>query len=247
MTLLDYRETRVLATRYQSLSSAELPPLAQADPKEQEQAFAALVLRNPQVGAVLERLSTLDLPPWCLTAGALFQTVWNIAAGRADLGYGIRDFDVFFHDPDDLSYEAEDQVIQRCLRGTEGLGVDLEPRNQARVHLWYEAKYGRAIPPYRSLVQSLASFAFTCCPVALSLDRSGVLTVIAVHGYADLYRGILRPSPTSLAPASVQRAKAADYRAKWPHLIEESTLAGGGQDPHRPRAAPQNLVKESPS
>ncbi|MEV0373857.1 nucleotidyltransferase family protein [Streptomyces sp. NPDC050636] len=220
MAFLDYRELRTTISQYHGLTGAELPRLARAAPEEQERAFAVLVLRNPQVRAVLERLSVLDLPPWCLTAGALFQTVWNIAAGRADLGYGIRDFDVFFHDADDLSYEAEDRIIQRCLRGVDGLGIELEPRNQARVHLWYEQKYGRGIAPYRSLAESLASFAFTCCPVALNLSHDGTLTTYAAHGYADLYRGVLRPSPTGIAPAAVHRAKAAGYRAKWPHLIE---------------------------
>ncbi|MFH8574262.1 nucleotidyltransferase family protein [Streptomyces sp. NPDC017993] len=155
-----------------------------------------------------------------MTAGALFQTLWNIAVGRADLGYGIRDFDLFFHDADDLSYDAEDRIIQRCQRGVEGLGVELEPRNQARVHLWNEQKYGRNIAPYRNLAKSLASFAFTSCPVALNLSRDGMFTTYAAHGYAELYSGVLRPSPTGIAPADVHSAKAASYRAKWPHLIE---------------------------
>ena len=47
----------------------------------------------------------LGASDWWLTAGALFQTVWNVLDGR-DPGAGIRDYDLFYFD-EDTSYEAE--------------------------------------------------------------------------------------------------------------------------------------------
>lgn len=220
MAFLDYRDLCTSTSPWDSLTAADLPAIARASSIEQEKAFAALVLRNPDVRAVLEHVADLDLPPWYLTAGALFQTVWNIAAGHADLSHGIRDFDLFYYDAEDLSYEAEDRLIRRCLHGAGRLGVELEPRNQARVHLWYKKKFGRPIKPYRTPEEPISSFAFTCCSVALSLNPDGVLTTYAAHGYGDLFRSILRPSPTSITPDSICRAKAATYRKRWPHLTE---------------------------
>ncbi|MEV0484517.1 nucleotidyltransferase family protein [Streptomyces sp. NPDC050508] len=220
MALLDYSDFCASSTRWDPIASSDVPTLAHASPAEQERAFAALVLRNHKVRAVLERLASLDLPPWYLTAGALFQTIWNIAAGHEDLNYGIRDFDLFYYDADDLSYEAEDVLIKRCLARVGDLGVELEPRNQARVHLWYEKKYGRPIEPFDALEEPIASFAFTCCSVALSLAPDGVLTTYVAHGYDDLFRGVLRPSPNHAVPDSVCRIKADSYRARWPQLVE---------------------------
>ncbi|MGW2874790.1 nucleotidyltransferase family protein [Streptomyces sp. NPDC001233] len=227
MALLDYSDLCVSRTEWDPLGSTDLPKLARAAPAEQESAFVALVLRNRKVRAVLECLADLGLPPWYLTAGALFQTIWNIAAGHDDLNYGIRDFDLFYYDADDVSYEGEDVVIKRCLRRVGELGVELEPRNQARVHLWYEKKYGHPIEPYRTVEEPIASFAFTCCSVALSLSPDGVLTTYVAHGYDDLFRGILRRGPAHVVPDSIRRIKAAAYRARWPHLVEvEPTVLG---------------------
>lgn len=220
MAILDYATVRASDSPYAALTAADLPALSTAPLAEQEQAFAATVLRNPKVRAVLERLAALDLPPWYLTAGALFQTVWNVGAGRDDLTHGILDLDLFFYDGKDLSYEAEDVVIKRCQEAVHDLDVNLEPRNQARVFLWYEAKFGRPVEQYRTLEEAVATFAFTCCSVALSLDSGGRLTIHTTHGYDDLFAGVLRPSPTTIAPREVYEAKAARYCEVWPQLTK---------------------------
>nr|WSX75840.1 nucleotidyltransferase family protein [Streptomyces sp. NBC_00899] len=204
------------------LTPGDLLALASAGLDEQAVAFAATVLRNPAVRAVLERVATLDLPPWYLTAGALFQSVWNAAAGADDLGAGICDYDLFFYDDQDLSYEAEDAVIKRCLHACDGLNVVVEPRNEARVHLWYEAKFGKSIPPYTSLEHAVSSFAATCCCVAVTLDASGALGVHSTHGFTDLFAGVLRPNALTVAPRSVYEAKTERWLTVWPHLTKIS-------------------------
>ncbi|WP_433892707.1 nucleotidyltransferase family protein [Streptomyces sp. CA-111067] len=223
MPVLEYaavRDTRDLVTAH------DLPGLASARPEEQAAAFAATVLRNPTVRGVLERLAPLDLPPWYLTAGSLFQSVWNVAAGESDLNAGIRDHDLFFFDDQDLSYEAEDVVIKRCLHACEGIDAIVEPRNEARVHLWYEGKFGKAIAPYTSLEHAVSSFAATCCCVAVSLSADGALSVHSTHGFADLFAGILRPNPLTVAPKSVYEDKAQRWLGVWPHLTKLPWPAG---------------------
>ena len=219
MLVLDYAAVRHRST-YAHLDAAGLGGLVAAPPRAQAEAFAAIVLRNSRVRGVLERLAPLDLPPWYLTAGALFQTVWNASAGAADLNAGIQDFDLFFFDAGDLSYEAEDAVIKRCLHACEGLGADLEPRNEARVHLWYEAKFGKAIAPYRDLEHAISSFAATCCCVAVSLNADGALSVHATHGFTDLFALVLRPNPLTVAPRSVYDTKAERWMRVWPQLTK---------------------------
>ncbi|WP_329578029.1 nucleotidyltransferase family protein [Kitasatospora sp. NBC_01250] len=217
--LLDYAVVRDHRD-FDHLNAEALHELAVSGaPETQAAAFAATALRNPSVRAVLERLAALDLPAWFLTAGSLFQTVWSVAAGREDLTAGIRDHDLFFFD-EDTSWEAEDVVIKRCLAAVDGLGVELEPRNQARVHLWYPKEWGNEIAPYRDLADAISSFAATSCCVGLSLDSGGKLTVHSTHGFRDLFNLVLRPNPLTVAPQAVYDAKAERWMREWPQLTK---------------------------
>src|SRR5665647_3770247 len=49
----------------------------------QRDRFLEYVQRNPVNCALLEQAAGLDVPDWWLTAGAVFQTVWNVIDGRA--------------------------------------------------------------------------------------------------------------------------------------------------------------------
>lgn len=103
-----------------------------------EDEFLTVVRGNPVVDQVLDRLSATGLKDAWLVAGCLFQTVWNQQTGRPP-EFGITDYDVFYFDTSDLSWEAEDEAIQRALQELGEVDADIEIRNQARVHLWYEA------------------------------------------------------------------------------------------------------------
>jgi hypothetical protein len=98
--------------------------------------------------------------------------------------------------------------------------VDIEPRNEARVHLWYAEKFGKHIEPYRDLQHAVSSFAATCCCVALNLDAHGGLEVHSTHGFTDLFTGVLRRNPTTVAPRSVYEDKAERWMRVWPQLVK---------------------------
>src|SRR5687767_5898724 len=101
--------------------------------------FQLDVERNPVTRAILSRWSLLDLPNAWLVAGCLFQTVWNLQAGR-DPAAGIKDYDIFYFDPFDLGEAAELEVQSRVESLLGDLGVAIEVANQARVHLWYPTR-----------------------------------------------------------------------------------------------------------
>ncbi len=113
---------------------------------EQLAALQDTLSRNETLLEVLNRTATLDLPGWYLTAGCLFQTVWNVATGRPP-AEGIKDYDVFYFDDGDLSWESEDKVIRAAADVFADLPADVEVRNEARVHLWYERKFGVPCAP----------------------------------------------------------------------------------------------------
>ena len=139
--------------------------------------FLQVIHRNPLNTAVLARLGELKVPQLYLVAGCLFQTVWNVQSGRPP-GEGLRDYDIFYWD-DDTSYEAEDAVIRRAHALFADLGVLIEVRNQARVHLWFGQKYGAARLPLGSSQQSIAEFLVVCS--CLGIDPHG--QVYAPYGF----------------------------------------------------------------
>lgn len=173
------------------------------------------VSQNSTAVEVLRRSAQLDLPGWRLTAGCIFQSVWNVLDGR-DPERGIRDYDLLYFDDTDLSWEAEDEVIRRSAELFDGCGGEVEVRNEARVHLWYEEKFGVPCAPFRSVETAIDCFAATACCVGVRTSGSAV-DVYAPFGFDDLFAFVLRPNPV-LAPREVYEQKAARWRELWPRL-----------------------------
>ena len=170
-------------------------------------------MSNRANAALLARLKSLGLGECYLTAGCLFQAVWNRAAGwPADRA--IKDYDVFYFDAHDLSWDAEDAVIRRVAALAGDLGIAVETRNQARVHLWYGQRFGTPCPALASTRDGIDRFLIACTCVGIDVADH---TLYAPNGFDDLARGVLRMNPANPQPA-LFRAKAADYRARWPWL-----------------------------
>jgi len=129
--------------------------------------FIGCVRSNPVNAALLSRLPSLALGQCHLTAGCLFQPVWNRSSGWA-VDWGIRDYDVFYFDDSDLSWDAEDAVIRRVDALAGDIGVKVETRNQARVHLWYEQRFGVGCPQLASARDSIDRYLISCTCVRYS-------------------------------------------------------------------------------
>lgn len=180
-----------------------------------ERLFLTYIQRNPANQQILDLAPQLGVGDWWLTAGALFQTVWNVLDGR-EPGAGIRDYDLFYFD-EDTSYEAEDAVIRRARRLFKDLGVDVEVRNEARVHLWYEEHFGVPAVPFTSTADAIDHFAAKTCCFAVTADGCGGLTTYAPHGYDDLFGRKVVPNPV-LAPRDVYVTKTKRWSTEWPSL-----------------------------
>lgn len=183
---------------------------------EQLDGLRSVLSRNEVLTDVLTRAATLELPGWYVTAGCLFQTVWNVVTDRP-VTSGIKDYDIFYFDATDLSWEAEDAAIKAGQEVFAGLPAEVEIRNEARVHLWYEQKFGVPCPPHESTEAAIDSFAATTCCLGVRLDPDGGWRVYAPHGLSDVFNLVVRPNPV-LAPREVYEAKAARWRDEWPEL-----------------------------
>ncbi|WP_405584699.1 nucleotidyltransferase family protein [Streptomyces sp. NBC_01092] len=183
---------------------------------EQLDGLQSVLSQNEVLTDVMTRAATLELPGWYVTAGCLFQTVWNVVTDRPPTS-GIKDYDIFYFDGTDLSWEAEDAVIRAGQEVFAGLPAEVEIRNEARVHLWYEQKFGVSCPPHESTEAAIDSFAATTCCLGVRLESGGGWRVYAPHGLSDVFNLVVRPNPV-LAPREVYEAKAARWRDEWPEL-----------------------------
>ncbi|MFG2425759.1 nucleotidyltransferase family protein [Streptomyces sp. NPDC048448] len=183
---------------------------------EQLDGLRSVLSQNEVLTDVMTRAATMELPGWYVTAGCLFQTVWNVVTGRPPTS-GIKDYDIFYFDGTDLSWEAEDAAIKAGQEVFAGLPAEVEIRNEARVHLWYEQKFGVPCPPHESNEAAIDSFAATTCCLGVRLEADGGWRVYAPHGLSDVFNLVVRPNPV-LAPREVYETKAARWRDEWPEL-----------------------------
>jgi len=176
----------------------------------------AIVRRSAPLMQVLTTLRALDPPDWMIFSGAVYQRVFNDLTGRP-LDYGIKDYDVAYFDASDISYEAEDVVIQRVAAAFEPpLREMVEVRNQARVHLWFEDHFGEPYTPLGSSAEALGRFVSPVFAVAVRLEADDRLTLHAPFGLEDLFAMRLRPNPTRNSPNFGKIAASA--KARWPEI-----------------------------
>ncbi len=182
-----------------------------------EAELAAIVRADAGLMHVLTTVSALDLPDWRLVSGAVYQAVWNARTGRP-AGYGVKDYDLAYFDGSDLSYEAEDVVIKRVAAAfDEPFRSQVEMRNQARVHLWFQNRFGEPYAPLSSTDEALGRFVAPTFAVGVRLEADDSLSVAAPFGLDDVFALTIRPNPNR--PVAKGWAKAVDSaRARWPEL-----------------------------
>jgi len=173
----------------------------------------AIIQENSTNRALLAILPTLQIPQCMLTAGCLFQTFWNHRSGQP-AEWGIKDYDIAYFD-EDLSWEAEDRIIARVQQACAHLGASIEVRNQARVHLWYEAKFAAHYPPLRKVTDGIDRYLIRSTCLGVDVDTGALYST---HGLDELQNNLLRLNELNPQPA-LFREKAASYRARWPLLF----------------------------
>jgi hypothetical protein len=175
----------------------------------------AIIRADPDLTWILRLLRELDLPQGRLVAGAIYQTVWNRICALPR-GTGIKDVDLIYFD-EDLSFEAENDVIRKVAAAAGDFPFPVETRNQARVHLWYGQRFGGRYPKLASADQALCFYAATTHAVGARLGPDDSLDIIAPFGLDDIFEMVLRRNPACPA-SSAYGEKAERAKATWPRL-----------------------------
>lgn len=197
-------------------------PGVEVSESELRERLAAILRATPPLMQVLSVARHLRLPDWLVFSGAVYQPVLNHLTGRPP-DYGIKDYDLAYFDSSNLSYEAEDAVIRRVKAAfDEPLRSMVEVRNQARVHLWFEAKFGEPYTPLSCTAEALERFASATFSVGVRLELDDRLHIEAPFGLADLFAPRLRPNPRRRTVGFARAS--ADVQRRWPEVVIDNEL-----------------------
>lgn len=184
--------------------------------ERQAKRVTAILKSSPLLEKLLLEAPRLGLRNYYIGAGCIAQTVWNSMCGLPP-EYGINDIDLVYYDPD-LSAGKEERVARQARERFAALPVRLDVKNQARVHLWYERRFGYPIRPYRTLEEAIDSWPTTATAVGVRADgRCGDWSVYAPFGLDDLFGFIVRPNKAQITQ-SIYEQKVSRWVALWPGL-----------------------------
>jgi GNAT superfamily N-acetyltransferase len=216
------KELGGLSAGLRATKLAEAMPGVETDESELCERLTAILRATSPLMRVFSVARGLCLPDWLVFSGAVYQPVLNHLTGRP-LDYGIKDYDLAYFDDSDLSYEAEDAVIRR-VRATfdEALRSTVEVRNQARVHLWFETKFGEHYTPLSCTADALERFASPMFAVGVRLEPDDRLHIEAPFGLADLFALRLRPNPRRKTVGFARTS--ANVRRRWPEIVIDNGL-----------------------
>lgn len=173
-----------------------------------------IIMTRPIVSQVMEQAPKLQLSNWYVGAGFIAQTVWNYHHEFAP-ETGIKDCDLVYFDRD-TSYEAEDTFIQGGKKLFSNVPIEVEIRNEARVHLWYEAKHGIPLRAYTSTEDAINTWPTTATAIGIR-NHAGKFEVYAPYGLHDLLNMIVRPNKALISQA-IYESKVARWQSIWPKL-----------------------------
>ena len=185
----------------------------------QLEVFEKIISNNKKLMTILDVLEkyALENPSfknWYVGAGGVNQTVFNYYHGYEG-DYGIKDYDIVYFD-EDTSYEAEDVIIKDLEKRLKDMDIVSDIKNQARVHIWYNPKYGTNREPYTSCEDAVSSWGSTVTCIGIRKEN-GQLIVYCPYGLNDLFSLTIRPVKRYFDKESYE-ARSKRWKAKWDKL-----------------------------
>jgi uncharacterized protein len=136
--------------------------------KSMDDALVSLIRSCPWLMRALEAVRDSPLPDAWIGAGVLRDLVWGERHGAGFRAERVRDVDVVFFDPHDLSRANDDRAT--ALLEQRLSGVPWEAKNQAAVHTWYAGRFGGAdVAALTSIEDAVGTWPETATAVAVRL------------------------------------------------------------------------------
>lgn len=166
--------------------------------------------------SIVRTVRDVDVPAAAVAAGAIRNVVWDRLHGYTGPTVA-KDVDVPFFDPHDVS-ARRDRAVEEAL-GRRMPGVVWDAKNQARVHLWYEERFGHPIAPIESVEDAVGRHPETATSIAVRLVHDETFEVIAPLGLGDLLNMVLRRNPRQVSyEYFLERVEQKRISERWPKV-----------------------------
>ncbi len=185
-------------------------------PKDRHSEIENVLLASPLLSHILENWNEVALPDAWLVAGSVVQTYWN-HAHQFPQTYGIKDVDIIYFDTADSSAATESRHHRRINNLFDGLNFDFDVTNEARVHLWYEQKFGSPIRPYPNVESAIESFPTTAGAIGIRPSSCGI-EFYTPYSVDDLINLIVRPNKMQIT-RDIYDEKVERWKQQWPQLM----------------------------
>lgn len=179
-------------------------------------ALENIIMSNEIINIAMERAKLLDIDNYYIGAGCIAQTVWNYLSNNP-LEYGIKDIDYVYFDDKNLDFESENRVISKVKDLYSDLKIEVDVKNEARIHLWYKSRFGYTIEPYISLESALNTWPTTATSIGVRKGKNNELKIYAPFGLNDLFGKIVRANKAQITK-QVYENKVSSWLNKWPDL-----------------------------
>ena len=172
--------------------------------------------KNQVLMEVIKKSPELNIPNWHVGAGVIANTIWNSLTEKPVLD-GIKDIDWVYFDGSDLSEDSERKTINLVKAYFSDIPIKLDIKNQARVHLWYEEKFGYNIKPYQNIHHAIDTWPTTSTTIALKYDRQNGLQHYSTYGFSDALNLTVRANKAQITE-EIYMKKVERWKKKWPEL-----------------------------
>ena len=185
---------------------------------EQNETFIKIIKQNSDLVTILDYIYELKLPNFYIAAGSVFQTIWNYYDNKP-LNFGIKDIDIIYYDPINLSKESEqklEKTIEDYLKKT-GLNYELDIHNEARMHLWKKDNENKNIDQYKNSEDAIDQWIATVHAIGITKENNEI-KVYAPYGLSDIFSKTIRPIKHKNNSKELYNKKVASWQKRFENL-----------------------------
>ena len=185
---------------------------------EQNETFIKIIKQNSDLVTILDYIYELKLPNFYIAAGSVFQTIWNYYDNKP-LNFGIKDIDIIYYDPINLSKESEqklEKTIEDYLKKA-GLNYELDIHNEARMHLWKKDNENKNIDQYKNSEDAIDQSIATVHAIGITKENNEI-KVYAPYGLSDIFSKTIRPIKHKNNSKELYNKKVASWQKRFENL-----------------------------
>ena len=185
---------------------------------EQNETFIKIIKQNSDLVTILDYIYELKLPNFYIAAGSVFQTIWNYYDNKP-LNFGIKDIDIIYYDPINLSKESEqklEKTIEDYLKKA-GLNYELDIHNEARMHLWKKDNENKNIDQYKNSEDAIDQWIATVHAIGITKENNEI-KVYAPFGLSDIFSKTIRPIKHKNNSKELYNKKVASWQKRFENL-----------------------------